>query len=239
MANQLILIRHGDLGDRCRGRYIGRTDALLSVEGRRQAAALTRPLARLNGALFLASPLRRTRETAEIALGKNRVFESDPGLREIDFGRWEGMSFAEIAAADAATVDRWAEMDRDFTFPDGEGIANFRERIGATAERIAAVAAETVVLFAHGGVIRFLICHFLGLPDRHHLLFDIRPASISEIRIDGGKGVLVRLNDRHHLDTLAQLGNRIPEARIGDFSGRKMSSARRDHDFQKSHPEEH
>ena len=128
------------------------------------------------------------------------MFESDPGLREIDFGRWEGMSFAEIASDDAAAVDRWAEMDRDFTFPDGEGIANFRERIGATAERIAAVAAETVVLFTHGGVIRFLICHFLGLPDRHHLLFDIRPASISEIRIDGGKGVLVRLNDRHHLE---------------------------------------
>lgn len=200
MTKQLILIRHGDLGDRCRGRYIGRTDAVLSAEGRRQAAELARPLARLNGALFLASPLRRTRETAEIALGAKGCFEIDANLREIDFGHWEGMSFAEIAAADPAAVDRWAGMDRHFTFPDGEGITNFRERIRATAERVITEPTGTVVLFSHGGVIRFLICHFLGLPDRHHLLFDIKPASISEIRIDGGTGVLTRLNDRHHLE---------------------------------------
>ncbi|MCX5819376.1 MAG: histidine phosphatase family protein [Deltaproteobacteria bacterium] len=179
---------------------MGRTDAPLSAEGRRQASDLAGSLARLNGSHFLASPLRRTRETAEITLGADRAFEIDENLREIDFGRWEGMSFAEIAAADPAAVDRWAALDRDFTFPDGEGIRAFRERIGAAAERIATIPAGTVVLFAHGGVIRFLICHFLGLPDRHHLLFDIRPASISEIRIDGGGGVLTRLNDRHHLE---------------------------------------
>jgi alpha-ribazole phosphatase len=199
MADQLILIRHGDLGDRCRGRYIGRTDATLSAEGRRQAAALVRPLARLSGALFLASPLRRTRETAEIALGANQCFKVDENLREIDFGRWEGMNFAEITADDPAAVDRWAALDGDFTFPDGEAIANFRERIRAAADRVVAEPCETVIFFAHGGVIRFLICHFLGLPDRNHLLFDIRPASISEIRLDSGQGVLVRLNDRCHL----------------------------------------
>jgi len=200
MVQRLILIRHGDLGDRYRGRYIGRTDAPLSAEGRRQAAALAGQLARLNGAHILASPLRRTRETAEIALGANGAFKIDNNLREIDFGRWEGMSFEEIAAADPAAVDRWAVPDGDFTFPDGEGIRAFRERIVAAAERIAAVPAGTVVLFAHGGVIRFFICHFLGLPDRHHLLFDIHPASISEIRVDGGKGVLTLLNDRRHLE---------------------------------------
>jgi alpha-ribazole phosphatase len=200
MVQRLILIRHGDLGDRYRGRYIGRTDAPLSAEGKRQAAALAGPVARLNGTRFLASPLRRTRETAEIALGADGALKSDDDLREIDFGRWEGMTFAEIAAADPAAVDRWAALDGDFTFPDGEGIRAFRERIGAAAERITAVPAGTVVLFAHGGVIRFLICHFLGLPDRHHLLFDIDPASISEIRIDGGRGVLTRLNDRCHLE---------------------------------------
>ena len=200
MANQLILIRHGDLGDRYRGRYVGRTDAPLSAEGKRQAATLTGPVARLNGAHFLASPLRRTRETAEIALGTDRRFEIDENLREIDFGRWEGMSFAEIAAADPAAVDRWAALDDAFAFPEGEGIKAFQERIRAAAERIAADPAGTVVVFVHGGVIRFLICHFLGLPDRHHLLFDIRPASLSEIQIEGGKGVLTLLNDRHHLE---------------------------------------
>ncbi|MEK7826204.1 MAG: histidine phosphatase family protein, partial [Thermodesulfobacteriota bacterium] len=66
--------------------------------------------------------------------------------------------------------------------------------------RIAADPAGAAVVVTHGGVIRFLICHFLGLPDRAHLLFDVQPASISEIRIDGGKGVLTLLNERRHLE---------------------------------------
>lgn len=201
MAERLILIRHGDLGDRCRGRYIGRTDAPLSAEGRRQAAALAGPLARLpNGASVLVSPLCRTRETAELTLGPGANFAVDSDLQEIDFGRWEGMGFAEILAADPAAVDRWAALAEDFAFPDGESIGNFRKRIKAAAGRIAADPAGTAVVFTHGGVIRFLICHFLGLPDRAHLLFDVRPASISEIRIDGGKGVLTLLNERRHLE---------------------------------------
>jgi broad specificity phosphatase PhoE len=201
MAERLILIRHGDLGDRRRGRYIGQTDAPLSAEGRRQAAALTGPLVRLlNGTSVLVSPLRRTRETAAIALGRCANFAVDSNLREIDFGRWEGMGFAEILAVDPAAVERWAALAEDFAFPGGESIGNFRKRIGAAAGRIAADPAGTAVVVTHGGVIRFLICHFLGLPDRAHLLFDVQPASISEIRIDGGKGVLTLLNERRHLE---------------------------------------
>ncbi|OIP89357.1 MAG: alpha-ribazole phosphatase [Syntrophobacterales bacterium CG_4_8_14_3_um_filter_58_8] len=201
MAERLILIRHGDLGARRRGRYIGRTDAPLSQEGRRQAAALAGPLVRRpDVASVLVSPLRRTRETAELALGRGANFVVDPDLREIDFGRWEGMGFAKILAADPAAVDRWAALADNFAFPEGESIGNFRKRIGAAARRIAADPARTAVVVTHGGVIRFLICHFLGLPDRAHLLFDVQPASISEIRIDGGKGVLTLLNDRRHLE---------------------------------------
>ena len=201
MAERLILIRHGDLGIHRRGRYIGRTDAPLSHEGRRQAAALAGPLVLLpDGASILVSPLCRARETAELALGRGNNFAVDPDLREIDFGRWEGMGYAEILAADPAAVDRWAALAEDFAFPDGEGIGNFRKRIAAAAGRIAADPAGTAVVVTHGGVIRFLICHFLGLPDRAHLLFDVQPASISEIRIDGGKGVLTLLNERRHLE---------------------------------------
>ena len=200
MVQRLILIRHGDLGDRFRGRYSGRTDAPLSAEGRRQAAALSGPVPRLSGAHFLASPLRRTRETAEIALGASGVFEIDDNLREIDFGRWEGMSFAEIAATDPAAVDRWAALDDAFVYPEGEGIKAFRERIRAVAARCVADPAGTIVLFTHGGVIRFLICHFLGLATRDFLRFDVQPASLSEFRISDGEWSLFLLNSRYHLE---------------------------------------
>jgi broad specificity phosphatase PhoE len=202
MAEQLILIRHGEVAEAYRGRYIGRTDIPLSARGRRQAAALAGPLSRFPGARFRTSPLARTRETAEIALGAGRSIDRDEDLREIDFGRWEAMSFAEIAAADPGTVEEWAAMDEGFAFPEGEAIAEFRGRIAAAARRIAADPASAVVAFTHGGVIRFLICHFLSLPDRCHLAFDIAPASLSVLRIDGGRGVLTGLNDRRHLEDL-------------------------------------
>ena len=200
MTKRLILIRHGDLGEGRRGRYIGRTDAPLSPEGRLQAAALAGELGRPGGAHVLCSPLLRTRETAAIALGTEGAFTIDDDLREISFGRWESMSFAEIAAADPEAVEQWAALAEDFAFPGGEGIGAFRNRVGAAADRIAADPAGTVVAVTHGGVIRLLICLFLGLDYRHYLLFDVRPGSISEITIEGGKGVLTRLNDRHHLD---------------------------------------
>ena len=200
MTIRVILIRHGDLGEACSGRYIGRTNVPLSEGGKRQAAALAGELRRLNGVHLLCSPLRRTRQTAEIALGAVDVCDIDPDLREIDFGRWEGTGFTEIAASDPVVVERWAALDEDFTFPDGESLRDFGKRIGAVAGRIAADPAETVVAFTHGGVIRYLICRFLGLEDRHYLLFDIQPGSLTEISVEGGKGVLTRLNDRCHLE---------------------------------------
>jgi alpha-ribazole phosphatase len=199
MAQRLLLIRHGDVGENGLGRYIGRTDVPLSERGKQQAAALTGEMRPLNGAHILCSPLLRTRETAEIAIGAEGACDIDPDLREIDFGRWERMGFAEIAAADRVAVDRWASLNEDFAFPGGESIGDFRKRIGAVAGRIVADPAETIVAVTHGGVIRFLICHFLGLEDRHFLLFDVQPASVSEISLSGEKGVLTRFNDRCHL----------------------------------------
>jgi broad specificity phosphatase PhoE len=199
MPQRLILVRHGELGERYHGRYIGRTDVPLAAEGKRQAVALAGELGGLDGAHILCSPLLRARETAEIALGADAVFTIDDDLREIDFGRWETMSFAEIAAADPAAVESWSALEDDFTFPGGESIGGFSKRIGAVAGRIAADPVETVVAFSHGGVIRLLICHFLGLEPRRYLLFDVRPGSLSEVSIEGGKGILTRLNDRCHL----------------------------------------
>jgi len=196
----LVLVRHGDLGEGYRGRYVGRTDLPLAAEGRRQAAAMAGELGRIEGAHILCSPLRRARETTEIALGKEEAFTIDEDLREIDFGRWELMNFAQIAAADPAAVERWAALEDDFTFPDGESIGAFRGRVEAVSRRIAADPAETIVAFTHGGVIRLLVCHFLGLEYRRYLLFDVRPGSLSEISIEGGKGVLTRINDRCHME---------------------------------------
>jgi alpha-ribazole phosphatase len=199
MARRLILVRHGDLGPASRGRYIGRTDVPLSAAGERQAAALAGEFARWSAGRILCSPLLRCRATAAAALGGRERCTVDDDLREVDFGLWEGLSFAEIAAGYPEAVAHWAALEEGFAFPGGEPLAAFSRRVAAAAGRIAADPAETVIAVTHGGVIRLLICHFLGLGLQGHLLFDIGTASISEIRIEAGRGVLALLNSRRHL----------------------------------------
>jgi broad specificity phosphatase PhoE len=145
--------------------------------------------------------MRRVRETVGHA-GLDLVCRDDVDLREIDFGNWEALSFAEISRNFPDAVERWTRLESDFRFPQGEAYADFLQRIQRAAEGIARTAAAQtgpVAVFAHGGVIRALICLWLGLPARHYLLFEIEPASVSAVRLFGDRGVLMRLNDRSHL----------------------------------------
>jgi alpha-ribazole phosphatase len=202
MAHRLLMIRHGEYEERYQGSFIGKTDVALSSKGEKQAALLASPVSAFKEASFLCSPMRRTRKTAQLALGAERPIEFDENLREIDFGLWEKMPFEEIAKGYASLVDQWAAFRDDFAFPEGESLAAFQKRIAVVANRIIHDASDTVVVFTHGGVIRFLICRLLGIKGKYSLCFDVGTASISEIRLYDGKGVLTLLNDRHHLHVL-------------------------------------
>ncbi len=204
VAEKLILIRHGALEPEYIGRFVGRTDAGLSVPGRKQAEALGGYFQGLKSARVIVSPLRRAHQTAELALNSvKRPFDIDNELCEIDFGDWEKKTFEEINAADPENAARWGRFEKDFAFPGGESLQSFIDRIGDLALRIASDPAQTVVAITHGGVIRFLICHFLGIEPRHYLLFDVGYASMTEMTLYGQKGVLRRLNDQCHLEGCA------------------------------------
>lgn len=188
VAGQLILIRHGRVDEAFAGRFLGSTDAALAPEGLRQAQGLCSYLAgKRPGALF-CSPLRRCTDTARAAVaGLSLPLTLDPDLREVDFGAWEGLDFAEIAGRDPAAVDRWARFEPGFRFPDGESVADFLARITAAAARMAAAPQETVVAFTHGGVIRFLLCALLRLDPRSYTAFAIPNAGVVELALfDGG-----------------------------------------------------
>lgn len=198
---QVFLIRHGDTGEALKGRFVGRRDVPLSPLGQAQATALAHCTELSACREAFCSPMLRVRETIANA-SVDMMCQQDDDLREIDFGLWDSLSFAEISRDYPEDVDRWARLEQDFRFPQGEAYADFLHRIQRAAERIARTAAaqtEPVAVFAHGGVIRALICQWLGLPAKHYLLFEIDPASISAVRLFGDQGVLTRLNDRSHL----------------------------------------
>lgn len=204
VAKKLVMIRHGAVDERFANRFLGRTDVSLSATGQAQAAALALPLLRLKETRLMVSPLRRAQETALQALGgSDQAFETDAGLREMDFGQWETKTFAEVASVDPLAAERLNRFDAAFAFPGGETLAGFTKRVSDLAERIASDPARTVVTVTHGGIIRFLICHFLGLDARHYLLFDVGHASVTELALYGQKGVLTQLNDLCHLEAHA------------------------------------
>lgn len=201
MCTDITLIRHGKVGDEYRGTFLGKTDVPLAIAGRRQAQMLNELLRAFlkarPGSIILSSPLQRCRETTNIAAaGLNIPVQFDDDLREIDFGEWEVLTFEKIAATcNSDEIAGWAKFDRDFTFPDGERIGDFLDRVARAGERLAALDCESAIVFTHGGVIRALICYFLKLDPRNYLLFEIGPASVTTIRLFENGGILTGLNN--------------------------------------------
>ncbi len=185
---QIFLMRHGDTGQI--GRYIGSMDIGITDKGSRQLAEIAPFIGIMDFDLVLVSPLRRCLQSLEI-LGLEG--EKEPLLREVDFGYWEGKTFAEIAKEYPASIEQWAN-DKDFAFPGGESLPAFRNRIKKVAARLYNENAAAIFLMAHGGVLRALICELLRLPVENYLLFDVAPGYLTEIALHPEGGVLKSFN---------------------------------------------
>jgi uroporphyrin-III C-methyltransferase/precorrin-2 dehydrogenase/sirohydrochlorin ferrochelatase len=203
---EVILVRHAEVDEKYQGRYIGSLDVPLGERGLQQSKALAAAAAlRMEGKIF-ASPMQRVRKTL-LAVQPNADCVWLDDLREIDFGRWENHTFAEIAESDSVNVANWAKLDGSFAFPEGDSLESFQRRIARAAQEILAQShadknCERIYIYAHGGVIRSLIGYWLGLPMRAHLLLKVSRASISSLRLYGDRGVLTKLNDTAHLQKL-------------------------------------
>lgn len=196
MAKKLLLARHCETGPDYYGRFVGSSDIGLGPAAPEQAVRLAGVIETYRPDITFCSPLQRARLTAEMVAADTSLGEiiTETDLREVDFGRWEGLTFAEIARGDSELVKRWSAWSPDFAFPDGELTADFLARIQQVGERLAACEEETVLVIAHGGVVRALICHLLGLAVSNYLLFDIQPARLTVIDCFSEGGVLVGLN---------------------------------------------
>ncbi len=191
-AKRLLLVRHAQVAAGRAGQLIGATDLPLDPSGEVQARALAGRLVRWAPRVCFGSPMQRCRQTAAAAVS-DLPLHIDADLREIDFGRWETRTFAEAAADDPSLVDRWATLSPDFAFPGGESVGDFLRRVHAVADRLARVEAETVLAVTHGGVIRAMICHLLGLDPQKYVVFDVPYAAVVVINLFDGKGVLAAL----------------------------------------------
>ena len=108
MTTRVFLVRHGATVLSAEDRFAGATDVELSDEGRKQASGLAERLADEPITAVYASPMKRTRETASILASPHGLnLRAVDGLREIDHGRWEGLTRAEVEQLHDAEYAAW------------------------------------------------------------------------------------------------------------------------------------
>ena len=186
---ELYLIRHLKTTSDKAGAFYGSTDLDLEEPVNLVPCDSEHPFK------LYSSPLKRCKKTAEHFFLDQEI-ELLEQAREVDFGEWEGLTFEEIAKQYPDFVDAWMNED-DFCFPKGESLKAFELRIKELASKILQSNHERVVLVSHGGVMRHLICEFLGLSFKQSLLFQIDLASLTKLQIfENGKGVLQGLGIR-------------------------------------------
>lgn len=179
---RILLVRHGETEWNRTKRAQGQADIELNTEGHRQAAYAAARLADLQLAAVYASDLSRAVETARpIAEAHGLEVITDPDLREVDQGEWEGLSVDEIKSG---WPELWGPARHYSARPGGESPEAVRERATRALARIAERHPDaTVALISHGGTIRWLSAEALGYDDR-------RSARIRGL----GNGGVVRLD---------------------------------------------
>ncbi|MFJ6526078.1 bifunctional RNase H/acid phosphatase [Streptomyces longwoodensis] len=200
-----VLLRHGETPLTPQKRFSGSggTDPALSAAGREQAERAGAALAR-RGTIqhIVSSPLARTRETAAIVaahLGLDVTVED--GLRETDFGAWEGLTFAEVRERHPDDLNAWLADTEARPTGGGESFAETAVRIAAVRDELtAAHAGRTVLLVTHVTPIKTFVRLALGAPPESLFRMELSAASVSAIAYYADGNASVRLlNDTSHL----------------------------------------
>jgi len=198
MPTTIYLVRHGSVVGAETRRFIGHLDVPLSPRGEAEAAALARRLAGVALSAAYSSDLSRTRRTAELLVAPHGLQAvAQPELREFSMGRWEGLTAEEIRALDPPAFAAWMADVGRFQFPEGESLADVEARAWPAFETIAERhEGGSVLVVAHGGPNRIVLCRALGVPPARILSLGQDYAALSVIERDRGRWMLRLLNHR-------------------------------------------
>jgi broad specificity phosphatase PhoE len=189
---QIVLIRHGQTPWTLTGQHTGHTDLPLTDAGRADARLLGAGLAVWPDPRVLTSPLSRAAETCRLAGFGDRAEVLDD-LKEWDYGAYEGRTTPDIRT-ERPDWSLWRDG-----VPDGESPEEAAARADRVLQVIGAPDRHTLV-FAHGHILRVLAARWLGLPVTGGRLLALAPTTISVLGHEREQPVIVRWNDRAHLD---------------------------------------
>ncbi|MDP1876697.1 MAG: bifunctional RNase H/acid phosphatase [Actinomycetota bacterium] len=180
-----VLARHGATAWSLEKRFSGRggVDMPLAPVGVMQAEALAAEVARRGLVTrIIASPLLRTRQTAEVvAAAVGLEFEVDDGFAECAFGEWDGHTFAEVKERWPVQLEEWLGSV-DVAPPGGESFEHCRQRIAAARERaVARYPGEHVLVVAHVTPIKILVAMAVDAPLRSLYRMELPPCSLTTL----------------------------------------------------------
>jgi broad specificity phosphatase PhoE len=197
----LYVVRHGATDWNQSGRIQGHTDIPLNETGRAQARLASIRLAGVRAAALYSSDLLRAYETARIiGQATGLAVVPTPGLREINFGVWQGLSSLQIREQDPDVYAARRANPYDVAPAGAETWRRFYDRaLQAVRDVLAATAAQRVIVVTHSGVCTVVGLHALGLDCTGKRTFDSHNCGIHTIAVHGDCWRAVTFNDITHL----------------------------------------
>jgi alpha-ribazole phosphatase len=195
MVTTIYLIRHGETEDSDSRRYKGHIDVPLSDNGIAQVRKLSGYMAENSSKLFkgisngldavYCSGLSRAVKSAEII---SEPFSLKPvidnGLKERNFGVWEGMTFDEIREKWPDAFNAWAENPVKFSPTEGESTLDVRDRAMKAFNKIVSkYTGDSIAIVAHGGINRVILCELLGISLENIFRIEQDFAAMNEIEL--------------------------------------------------------
>jgi phosphoserine phosphatase len=198
-----ILVRHGQTEWNRNERFRGRADIPLNETGLAQAEATGRRIAlEWQPAVIYTSPLSRSVKTAQ-AIAKHYGLEvkQHPGLADIDYGEWQGLSPEEARQRWPDEIDAWYNWPDQARIPGGETLDELRSRAMKTIHELAIQhPGETIVLVGHTVINRIILLGVLGLGNERFWRIKQDTCAINIFEAEGSDFTVVSLNDTCHLN---------------------------------------
>jgi probable phosphoglycerate mutase len=205
----IILVRHGQTEWNRVERFRGRADIPLNETGLAQAEATGNRVAQeWKPAAIYSSPLSRSVKTAEaIASHFSLPVQIYPGLADIDYGQWQGLTPEEVRERWPELLDAWYHKPQTVQIPGGESLEDLRIRgMTAVIELSAKHAGSTILLVGHTVINRIILLGIMGLGNDRFWHIGQDTCAINAFESEGDDFTVISVNDTCHLRSVSKPG---------------------------------